>query len=129
MPGTRTQAKDVVDTVQGYSSTAVTAAQILFEYVSPLFGRISGIKFYGVTAGSGGGNTVADVLLNGTSVWANAANRPTLAATSTGEFNNAVADAASRGIRPGDRLTLQVNSVSTTGHARLMGVVAIEGNA
>lgn len=129
MPGTRAQAKNVCDTVQGYSSSAVTAAQILFEYVAPIFGRINGIKFYAVTAGTGGGNTVADVLLNGTSVWANAANRPTLAALSTGEFANAIADPNSRAVRPGDRLTLQVNSVSTTGHARLMATVAIEGNA
>ena len=129
MPGTRSQAKNVVHVAQGYSSTAVTAAQVLTEFVSVVFGRISGIKFFAVTAGTGGGNTVGDVLLNGTTIWATAANRPTLAALSTGEFNNAVPDPGSRGIRPGDRITIQVNSVSTTGHARLMASVAIEGNA
>lgn len=130
MPGTRAQAKDIVDTVQGYSSAAVTAAQVLFEYVAPMFGRISGIKFLAVTAGTGGGNTVGDVLLNGTSIWAvNTAGKPTLAATSTGEFTNSVPDPGSRAIRPGDRLTLQVASISSTGHARLMCTVGIEGNA
>ena len=129
MPGTRSQAKNVIDAAQGYSNAAVTAAEILSEFVSTSFGRISGIKFYAVTAGTGGASTVCDVLLNGTSVWSTAANRPTLLASSTGEFTNSVPDPGSRGIRPGDRLTLQVNTVSSTGHARVMGTVAIEANA
>jgi hypothetical protein len=129
MPGTRAQAKNVCDTVVGYSSAAVTAAQVLNEYVCVNFGRLTGIKFFAVTAGTGGGNTVGDVLINGTTIWATAGNKPTLLATSTGEFNNAVPDANTRSVRPGDRVTIQVNSVSSTGHARLMATVAIEGNA
>ena len=129
MPGTRAQARSVCDTVQGYSSTAVTASQVLFEYVSPVFARLTGIKFLAVTAGTGGGNTVGDVLINGTSVWATAGNKPTLAATSTGEFANAVADPNTRSVKPGDRITLQINSISSTGHARVMATVALEGNA
>jgi hypothetical protein len=129
MPGTRTQAKNVADTFQGYSNAAVTAAQILYECVLLSFGRISGIKFFAVTAGTGAGNTVGDVLLNGTSIWSNAANKPTLLATSTGEFTNSVPDPGSRGVRPGDRITIQIASVSTTGHARLMANVGIEANA
>jgi hypothetical protein len=130
MPGTRAQSKDICDTVAGYSNAAVTAGQILQEWVAPAFGRLSGIKFLAVTAGVGAGNTVGDVLINGTSVWATAGNRPTLATASTGEFNNAVADPNSRGIRPGDRVTLQINTIpATTGHARVMATVAVEGNA
>jgi hypothetical protein len=129
MPGTRAQPKNVIDLVQGYSNAATTAAQILTEYVSVCFGRISGIKVLAVTAGTGGGNTVVDILLNGTSVWAAAGNKPTLAALSTGEFANAVPDSGSRGIRPGDRLTIQVASISSTGHARLMASIGIEANA
>jgi hypothetical protein len=129
VPGTRTQAKNVADTIQGYSSAAVTAAQILSEAVVLSFARISGIKFYAVTAGTGASNTVGDVLLNGTSIWANAANKPTLLATSTGEFTNSVPDPGSRGVRPGDRITIQIASVSTTGHARLMANVGLEANA
>jgi hypothetical protein len=126
MPGTRAQAKNVVDVVTGYSSAAVTAAQVLSEYVSVVFGRISGIKFYAVTAG--GGACVGDVLVNGTSVWASAGNKPTLA-SGTGEFTNSVPDPGSRGIRPGDRITVQINTVTTTGPARVSASVAIEGNA
>jgi len=129
MPGTRSQAKNIVDVISGYSSAAVTAAQVLNEYVVPCFGRIGAVKFFAVTAGTGGGNTVGDVLLNGTSVWATAGSKPTLAATSTGEFTNAVPDPGSRGVRPGDRITVQVGSISSTGHARVMASVAIDGNA
>ena len=126
MPGTRAQAKNVVDVVSGYSSAAVTAAQVLSEYVSVVFGRLSGIKFSAVTAG--GGACVADVLVNGTSVWSVAGNKPTLA-SGTGEFTNSVPDPGSRGIRPGDRITLQINTITTTGPARVSANVAIEGNA
>ncbi|HKF33708.1 MAG TPA: hypothetical protein VKB37_15190 [Jatrophihabitantaceae bacterium] len=130
MPGTRAQAKNVVDNVCGYSNAAVTAAQILNEYVSTVYGRLTGIKFLAVTAGSGAGNTVGDVLKNGTSIWATAANRPTLAAASTGEFNNAIGDAGSVAIKPGDRITLQINTIpATTGHARVAATASIEGNA
>ena len=126
MPGTRAQAKNTIDTVTGYSNAAVTAAQILNEYVVVVFGRITGIKFYAQTAG--GGACVGDVLVNGTSLWATAGNKPTLA-SGTGEFNNTVADPGRAGVRPGDRITLQINSITTTGPARLSATVAIEGNA
>src|SRR5215831_18005291 len=120
MPGTRAQAKNIVDTVAGYSNAATTAGQILNEYVILCFGRITGIKFYAQTAG--GGACVGDVLVNGTSIWATAGNKPTLA-SGTGEFTNGV------GVRPGDRVTVQINSITTTGPARLSASVAIEGNA
>jgi hypothetical protein len=130
MPGTRAQTKNIVDNITGYSSAAVTAAQVLNEYVLTCFARLSGIKFLAVTAGGGAGNTVGDVLINGTSVWANAANKPTLAAASTGEFTNAVPDPNTRSVRPGDRVTLQINTIpATTGHARVMATVSLEGNA
>src|SRR5262245_31805297 len=117
MPGTRAQAKNVADTIAGCSNAAVIATQVLTEYVVTVFGRLTGIKFLAVTAGTGGASTVCDVLLNGTSVWSVAANRPTLLATSTGEFANSLPDPGSRGVRPGDRITLQVNTISSTGHA------------
>jgi len=130
MPGTRAQSKNIIDTVAGYSSAAVTAAQILNEYVVVAFGRITGIKFLAVTAGSGAGNTVGDVLVNGTSIWATAGNKPTLLGTSTGEFANTVGDPNKVSVRPGDRVTLQIASIpASTGHARVMASVAVEGNA
>ena len=129
MPGTRAQSKNIIDNIPGYSSAAVTAAQVLTEYVATCFGRLTAVKFLAVTAGTGGANTVGDVLINGTSIWSAAGNKPTLLATATGEFANTVGDPGRVAVRPGDRITLQVNSVSTTGHARLMATATIEGNA
>jgi len=126
MPGTRSQAKNIVDTAAGYSNAATTAGQVLTEYVAVYFGRLSAIKFSAGTAG--GGACVGDVLINGTSVWASTANKPTLA-SGTGEFTTSVPDPGSRGIRPGDRITLQINTVTTTGPARVCATAAIEGNA
>jgi|SRR5215831_7132768 len=126
MPGTRAQAKNIVDTVACYSNAAVAAAQILNEYVTVVFGRITAVKFYAQTAG--GGACVGDVLVNGTSIWSVAGNKPTLA-SGTGEFNNAIGDPGRVGVRPGDRITVQINSITTTGPARLSATVAIEGNA
>jgi len=126
MPGTRAQAKNIVDTVAGYSNAATTAGQILNEYVILCFGRITGIKFYAQTAG--GGACVGDVLVNGTSIWATAGNKPTLA-SGTGEFTNAAGDPGRTGVRPGDRITVQINTITTTGPARVSASVAIEGNA
>jgi hypothetical protein len=129
MPGTRSQPGNICDSCQGYSAAAVTANQILFEYVANAYERITGVKFLAVTAGTGAANTVGDILLNGNSIYSIAANKPQLLATSVGEFNNPLPDPNSRNLRPGDRLTLQINSVSTTGHARVTCNVTFEANA
>lgn len=130
MPGTRAQPKNVATVVQGYSNAAVTASQVLTEFVAPVWGRITGIKANAQTAGTGAGNTVIDVLKNGTSIWVTAAQRPTLAAASTGEFNNALGSPGRTGVRPGDVLSVTVATIpATTGHARVMASVAIEANA
>ena len=126
MGRTHTGAGMVATTVEGYSSAAVTASQFLGETVVLFPCELTAVKVYAATAGTGGGNTVVDLLKNGTSVWSAAGNRPTLAATSTGEFEST---APNRGtaLNPGDRLSWQVASVSTTGHARLMAGAALEG--
>lgn len=122
MPGTRSNAFPVHDIVTFYSLAAVTATTY-YEQVMVFPGRIGAIKAYAATAGTGGGNGVIDVLLNGTSIWTTAGNRPTLAATSTGEFANTAPD--TRGFQPGDRITIS-GTISSTGHARLSISVALE---
>ena len=87
--------------------------------------RLTAVKVYATTAGTGGGNTVVDLLRNGVSVWSAAGNRPTLAAVSTGEFTNTRPDRGV-GLDPGDRIAFQVASISTTGHARLSASAALE---
>jgi hypothetical protein len=125
MPGTRAQGKSVADTIWGGSSAAVTAAQnlITVPYVATFNGRIQAVKVYGGTAGTGGGNTVCDVTVNGTSIWSQAAAKPTLLATATGEFNNAIGDRGS--FKAGDRINLLVSSISSTGQAALSMTVAL----
>jgi hypothetical protein len=125
MAGTRTNLNASHTTVQGYSSAAVTAAQILTEWVCPFkTARIGAIVASAATAGTGGGNTVLDVLLNGTTVFTTAANKPTLLATTTGEFANVEPD-GTRTLKAGDILQLKVASISTTGQARLAMTVSI----
>jgi len=124
--GTRSGGGSIIDTVQFFSGAAgaMTAAQVLAETTVAHYGRIGGIIANAVTAGTGGGNTVLDVLLNGTSIFTVTASRPTLLATSTGNFTSKVPN--TRGVKPGDRITVICLSVSTTGHARVSGEVCLE---
>jgi len=127
MPGTRAPGKSVADVLVGGSNAAVTAAQnLLFApaLIAPFNGRVGAVKVYANTAGTGGGNTVVDVLVNGTSIWSVAAAKPTLLATATGEFANAIGDRGS--FRAGDRVTVTVASISSTGHAALSVAVALQ---
>jgi hypothetical protein len=128
MPGTKSDYRKVLAMPVGYSSAAVTAGQNLLEFAVPFPCRIGGIVGRAETAGTGVGNTVLDVLKNGTSIWSASANRPTLAAISTGEFASTVPEArAMQPLTPSmDRLTLQVAGISSTGHARLSLAVVLE---
>lgn len=126
MPGVRANQASVNDTVQAYSGASgpVTAGQILWEYASPINGRIIGLVCNSTIAGVGAGNTVLDVLKNGTSVFTTTANRPTLLGTGTGEFANTLPDDCS--IRKGDTLQLKVLTIpATTGAQRVMMTLAI----
>lgn len=124
MPGTRSNAYPVRHIVEGHNNAAVTASLFLKEFVAPCPLRIGAVVAYATTAGTGAGNTVIDVLKNGTSVWGTATDRPTLLATATGEFANA--PPTTRALAAGDRLAVQVASVSTTGHGRVAVSVALE---
>ena len=124
MPGTRVQTSSICDSIQGYNSAAVTAGLILWKYIAVSFGRVKGVKAFGGTAGAGAGNTVLDITRNGTSIWSVAANKPTLAAASTGEFTNSDPDVGNFG--PGDRLVMTVSSIpATTGHADVYMTAAV----
>ena len=88
-------------------------------------GKIAGAEFYAVTAGTGGGNTVLDILVNGTSVFGAAGDKPTLlAVTATAPF--VMSPPTAKALRFGDRITVICLSVSSTGHARVSGAVALE---
>jgi hypothetical protein len=126
MPGTRAWGKSVADVISVGSTAAVTAAQILTAqpYLCTFNGRIQAIKGYAGAAGTGAGSTVLDVQINGQSVWSQASSRPTLAAASTGEFNNAIGDRSS--FKAGDRITVLVPTIpATTGHGTVSVAVAL----
>lgn len=126
MPGFRGGSSyAAVGVLGGYSGTAVTASQNLNEMAFPWSaGRIGGIAVKAATAGTGGASTVVDVLLNGTSIWTTGTDRPTLAATQTGAFTMAPPNV--RGLKYEDTLTIQVATISSTGHARVAVTVGLE---
>lgn len=124
MPGFKTNANPIRQVVVGYANAAVTASQFLTEFVAPAPMRIGAVVAYAGTAGTGGASTVVDVLKNGVSVYATATDRPTLLAVSTGEFNNPAP--TTKSIAAGDRIAIQVATISSTGHARLGVSVALE---
>lgn len=125
MPGTRTGGQDVAGEVWGYAPAAVTAGAYLAERVILYPCRLTAVKAYANVAGTGGGSTVVDVLVNGVSVWSAPANRPTLAATAVGEFANTHPNRGTA-LDPGDRVAVQVAAVSTTGHGRVAVGAALE---
>ena len=138
MAGTHGFAKRPLWIVRGYSEwsfagtigRSVIANQWLVEEVINFPARIGSVKAVAQVAGAGAGNTVLDVFLNGTSIWAATGNRPTLAAASTGEFANTVPDhrAVVLGTNgTGAVIGVQVASIpATTGHSRVMVSIVIE---
>lgn len=122
--GTHSGSGAVFSTLYGYASSAVSAGQYLAEYIAVCPGQFGAIKAYAYTAGTGGGNTVLDILKNGTSIYSASGNKPTLAATSTGQFANAAISTTR--FQAGDVIALQVLSISTTGHARLMMTLGLQ---
>lgn len=112
--------------VCGHSAAAVAAGDTLAREVMPLRGKITGVWAYGAVAGTGTGNTVLDVLVNGRSIWADYSNAPYLLATDTAVFVAVPPTSGLRDVKPGDIVQIRVPSVSTSGHARLSAAAAIE---
>ena len=113
-------------TLNVYNLAAVTAGLVLAETYFPwASGKIAGFEFGAVTAGTGAGNTVLDIQINGVSAYSTVANRPTLlAVTANGRFSGGQPDVKS--LRYGDRVTVVALTISSTGHARVAGAVAFE---
>ena len=126
--GTNSPAEIVIGILNGYNNAAVTASLYLEEATIPMDCVIGGIRAYAETAGSGSGNTVVDVLKNGSTIWHTAGNKPTLLGTDTGNFDSTDPDIVA--INEGDRIAFQVASIpGTTGHARVFMTVCLENPA
>lgn len=129
MPGYRGGSSyAAVTAINGFSGAtgATTAGQVLAEAIFPWdAGRIGGIDAAAQTAGTGAGNQVLDVLVNGTSIWNTAGDKPTLLGTGTGRYT--MAPPNNKGLRYGDRITLIVLSIAaSTGQARVALTVGLE---
>jgi len=104
--------------LEDYSSAAVTVGTEKREWTAPAHGRIVGVSLRAETAGVGTGSTTIDVNINGISIFV-AANRPTLATASTGEFAAGGFDGTQSTFVAGDRISYDVDAIpATTGHAR-----------
>lgn len=122
MPGTRTNQFPVADVIHAFQAAALSGAVLFTRWVAPFSGRILAVKANAGAAGSGGVNSVLDVQINGVSAYTTTANRPTLVATSAGEFQNTNPDV--RAFRAGDVISLHLLS-ATTGQTNTCFDVAV----
>jgi archaellum component FlaG (FlaF/FlaG flagellin family) len=112
----------ITDVLTFYNDGAVTTSTRQ-SFVVPANARIVSIHGNAGQAGSGTGNTVIDVLVNGTSIFSGAT-KLQLAAASTGAMT--VGAFNTRSLRPGDVVTVQVTGVpSTSGHGRVAVSVSL----
>jgi hypothetical protein len=105
--------------LSGYLTVAGNSGQVLNAMVSPVPAQIS----YVVAAAQGGGTTtVLDVTLNGSSIWTNPSDRPTLVGANSGKFVSGKINHSA--VQPGDVLAL---TVLTAGNkAQLVATVALK---
>ncbi len=129
--GTYSDPQSVIAVISGNSESVGMAGSVIANQYLTLWGpspfdcRIGGIQADARTAGVGAGSTVLDVLLNGTSIWTTAGNRPTLATASTGSFTLSLPYATV--VKRGDRIAIQVVTIpATTGHALVCCTVTLE---
>ncbi len=129
--GTYSDPLVVIGLITGNSESVGMAGQVIANQYLTLWGpspmdcRLGGIQADARTAGSGAGNTVLDVLVNGVSIWTTAGNRPTLATASTGAFT--LSKPYAQVIKKGDRVAIQVVTVPATfGHALVCCSITLE---
>lgn len=105
--------------LSGYATVSPSSGTVLNALIAPVPAQIR----YVLAAAQGGGTTtVLDVLLNGTSIWTNPTDRPTLTGTAAGRFLSGRINRSAVAI--GDILELVV---ATAGNkARLVATVALE---
>ncbi len=124
MAGTKTNAFPVRYVVAGSKEAAVAAADVLARFVAPFNCRLTAVKANAGGAGNGAGNTVLDIQVNGVSIYAAAAEKPTIATAATGEFTNLNVP---KGIHAGDVITIIVESIpAVAGHTLVCASAALE---
>jgi hypothetical protein len=108
-----------------WSDEAAMTTGIKAKFIVPFFCRIKDVIIDMATAGSGAGDTIFDVHLNGTTIYTTQANRPQLDTADTGmaaEANEPEITA----LRPGDVLELECDAIpATTGHAKVAASIVV----
>lgn len=114
--------RKVREVYDSYHAAALTVGK-KGQYIVAIPGRLIAVMAYAAVAGSGAGQTILDVKVNGQSVFATSADRPRLNATATGRFQ--VGPVRSVAVREGDIITWEVASISTSGHSEVSVAVAL----
>ena len=115
----RASRANTVDLVlEHYTSAALTAATEKKEWVIPFYCRIIDVIIDSETANSGEADDIADVNINGTTIYTTQANRPTLTLSNTGLWAEA-AEPEVTALSPGDIISYDIDQIATTGSARV----------
>ena len=95
---------------------ALTAAADKARFIVPFDGVIVDVMVDSETAGSGGTSDIADIHLNGTTIFTTQANRPTLLVGDTGAWTKAGKPQVVK-VSAGDIITIDIDQIATTGSA------------
>lgn len=116
-----------------YTSGALTAATVKYEWIVPFFARIVDVIVDSAGAGVGTQSTIIDVNRNGTTIYTTQNNRPSLRSTDTGFYKwtaDGLSDRQTPDITrlvPGDILSYDVDQIqSTSGVTRTNVAIVLE---
>jgi len=107
-----------------YVSGAATTGANKKEWVINRPGKICGVRPNSGASDRTTGSDVIDVKINGTSIWATAANRPTQAAATTGAYTTSPPDGTTS-VRAGDVVSYEWATVSTGGTGKTRNTITI----
>lgn len=106
--------------LSGYLEAGGSNGQVLGAMIAVVPAQVRFVAAY--SQGGGGTTTILDLQNNGTSVWTNPANRPTLTGAASGKFVSGHIDHSA--VRVGDVLTLVL--VQAGNKTKMTATVAIE---
>lgn len=106
--------------LSGYLESGGSNGLVLGAMIAPVAAQVRFVAAY--SQGGGGTTTILDLQNNGTSVWTNAADRPTLAGAAAGRFVSGRINHSS--VRVGDVLTLVLAQAGSK--TKMTATVALE---
>ena len=110
--------------LEGYSLAAITATTFK-DWICPIHGKIVDVIVDSETANSGESEDIMDIDINGTTIYTTQGNRPSLVASDTGLWIEDGEPEITK-VRPGDIITATVDSIATTGSARVKCLILIK---